>query len=219
MSIDGRTHFRLLDLFCGEGLAAWGYWRSGCFSEIVGIDLNPECGGRYSFDFIRGDALKLDYEFLFQFDFIHASPPCQAYSKLTPDPSRHMRLIAATHLMCYASGLPYVIENVENSSRELRPNLVMDGHYFGLPMERRRYFHVSTLDKPRRLLMRAGDVSHQPHGANMRRADLIDCFGLTDMVSSRRLSQMTMQGIEQGIPPVMTKWIASTVIGQKVRIG
>jgi hypothetical protein len=91
---------RLLDLFCGEGLAAWGYWLSGRFSEIVGVDINPEMSSSYSFDFVCADALTLDYEFLLQFDFIHASPPCQGYSKMTPDQSKHPRLIPGTHLMC-----------------------------------------------------------------------------------------------------------------------
>lgn len=215
-----RYSYKILDLFCGEGLAAWGYWRSGCFSEIVGVDLNSELRDRYSFDFVCGDAIKLDYEFLFQFDFIHASPPCQAYSKATPKAARasHMRLIAATHLMCHATGLPYVIENVENSTRELRPNLVMNGHAFGLPMERRRYFYVSALEKPQRIL-KSGDVSHYPHGTHIRRDGLIDLFGLRDYVSEKRLSYLTKKGIEQGIPPVMTNWIARRVIKHRVLIG
>lgn len=80
-SIDAHKTFKLLDLFCGEGLAAWGYWLSGRFSHIVGVDINLQMRSRYSFDFIEGDVLSLDYEFLSKFDFVHASPPCQAYSK------------------------------------------------------------------------------------------------------------------------------------------
>jgi DNA (cytosine-5)-methyltransferase 1 len=112
---------KLLDLFCGEGLAAWGYWRSGRFSEIVGVDLNPQMKGRYAFDFILGDVQALTYDFLDQFDFIHASPPCQAYSYITPDQTRHARLVAATRLMLYASGKPHVIENVQGQLRSCAP--------------------------------------------------------------------------------------------------
>ena len=68
---------KLLDLYCGEGLAAWGYWRSGCFSSITGIDINPKMSARFSFEFICADCRSLTYDFLDQFDFIHASPPCQ----------------------------------------------------------------------------------------------------------------------------------------------
>jgi len=201
---------RLLDLYCGEGLAGWGYWLSGRFSEIVGVDINPEMRTRYSFDFVQGNALALDYEFLHQFDFIHASPPCQAYSKITPDKSQHMRLIAATHLMLYASGKPYAIENVEGSGKELKPNVVMNGAYFGLPSDRRRYFHVTGLEA-RRLLMkvRAGTQIHI-HGGSATRAQTVEALGL-NCISKQRLKNLTQDGMEQGVPPVMTRWIAETL--------
>lgn len=201
---------RLLDLCCGEGLAAWGYWLSGRFSEIVGVDTNPEMRTRYSFDFVCGDMLTLDYEFLSGFDFIHASPPCQAYSHVTPKWARgnHMRLVAATHLMLYASGKPYCIENVPGAKKELRPNLCMNGGYFGLPSDRPRFFHVSTL-APGRLLRKPSEVI-QVHGGTASKADLIRAFGLED-VNKQRLSHLTMHGIEQGIPPRMTRWIAEAV--------
>lgn len=143
---------RCLDLCCGEGLAAWGYWLSGRFHEIVGVDSNADVGRKYAFDFICGDALKLDYEFLSQFDFIHASPPCQAYSNLTPDKSKHPRLILPIKHMLFASGVPHVIENVPGSQLDLRPNLVISGEYFGLPSGRERYFYVSTLEAALRLI-------------------------------------------------------------------
>ncbi len=209
---------RLLDLYCGEGLAAWGYWKSSRFSEIVGIDINPEMKARYSFDFIEGNALALDYEFLSQFDFIHASPPCQAYSRATPDKSKHMRLIAATHLMLYASGKPYVIENVEGSGIELRPNLVVDGHWFGLPIERRRYFYVSELHKSLRLMRKMiADNSVHIHGGSLRREDIIHAMGL-QMIPEKRQRLLTIEGMEQGIPPALTKFIAELVIPDKVMI-
>lgn len=208
---------KLLDLFCGEGLAAWGYWLSGRFSEIVGIDTNNELRERYSFDFLNMSAQGLTYEFLDQFDFIHASPTCQGYSHITPDQSKHMRLVAATHLMLYASGKPYVIENVQGAIKELRPNLSMDGHYFGLPMEHRRYFYVSTLAAPAQL-MKPGKSIVIHGGGYVRRADLIRAFGL-EVINENRQRLLTRTGIEQGVPPAMTRWIAEAVIPDKVLIG
>jgi site-specific DNA-cytosine methylase len=208
---------RLLDLFCCEGLGAWGYWLSGRFSEIVGVDKDGERQSSYSFDFVKADALSLDYEFLLSFDFIHASPPCQGYSNRTPDKSRHMRLIAATKLMLEAAGKPYVIENVEGSSKELRPNLVMDGHYFGLPSERRRYFYVSTLKAPLRL-MSAGETINVHGWDYISRRSLINALGL-DEISTRRLDKITMYGMKQGIAPAMTRKIAELVIPNKFMIG
>ena len=207
---------RMLDLYCGEGLAAWGYWLSGRFSEIVGVDINPKMSSSYSFNFICGNALALDYDFLSGFDFIHASPPCQAYSKMTPSPGSHMRLIAATHQMLYASGKPYVIENVEGSGKELKPNLVMNGHYFGLPMERRRYFHVSTLVPGQRLISSGQSIN--VHGqAYVSRDEIIEAMGLW-MINEKRLRNLSMTGMEQGVPPVMTKHIAEMMFAKKFMI-
>jgi hypothetical protein len=137
---------KLLDLCCGAGLAGAGYWQSGCFSEIVGIDIDPQFKRIYPFDFICADAFKLDYEFLLPFDFIHASPPCQFYSAITPRwaRGRHPRLIPFAHLMLQAAGKPYVIENVPGSGHDLRPNLILSGFDVGLPLDRPRLFHINS---------------------------------------------------------------------------
>ena len=208
---------RLLDLYCCEGLGAWGYWLSGRFSEIVGVDIEGDRRSSYSFDFIQADALKLDYDFLMSFDFIHASPPCQGYSNRTPDKTKHIRLIAATKLMLHAAGVPHVIENVEGSSKELRPNLVMDGHYFGLPSERRRYFYVSTLEAPLRLI-KAGQSIHVHGWDYVSREQIISALGLSE-INPRRLTKITRYGMQQGIAPAMTRKIAELVIPNKFMIG
>ena len=73
---------RVLDLFCGAGGAAMGYYRAfGPDTEIVGVDIEPQ--PRYPFVFVQADAI----EFMEDgrgagFDFYHASPPCQGYSRM-----------------------------------------------------------------------------------------------------------------------------------------
>lgn len=208
--------YKLLDLFCGEGLAAWGYWLSGRFSEIVGVDINPIMKRRYAFDFIQADAMTLDYEFLQQFDFIHCSPPCQGYSKATPDQSKHKRLIPGCHLMCVAAGKPYVIENVEGSTRDLKPNLVIDGHSVGLPITRRRYFYVSELKKQHRFLSKKQASFSIHESATLQ--EMVDSFGLNSINENRR-RYLTKRGIEEGIPPAFTRRIAEMVIKDKFLIG
>lgn len=208
---------KLLDLFCCEGIGAWGYWLSGRFSEIVGVDKDNDRRSSYSFDFIQCDAISLDYDFLSQFDFIHASPPCQAYSYLTPTPGAHIRLIPATKLMLEASGKPYVIENVRGAMKELKPNLVMDGHFFGLPSERQRYFYLSTLEAARRLIKPGRTIN--VHGRDYTsRSAWVEALGLDD-ISTRRLANLTISGMRESIPPRMTKKIAELAFPQKFMIG
>jgi len=68
----------LLDLFCGAGGAAVGYDRAGF--EVVGVDFKPQ--PHYPFEFYLADALEFCAQHGHEFDVIHASPPCQAYSRL-----------------------------------------------------------------------------------------------------------------------------------------
>ena len=118
---------RLLDLFCGAGGAAMGYSRAGF--EVVGVDINPQ--PNYPFTFEQGDAL--DGRAIFKgFDAIHASPPCQLHSHGTVaiDKSKYVNLIPPTREMLKATGLPYVIENVERAP--LHDPMMLCGATFAL---------------------------------------------------------------------------------------
>ncbi len=98
---------RLLDLFCGAGGAAMGYHRAGF--EVVGVDINPQ--PRYPFEFHQADALEYPLD---GFDVIHASPPCQPFSKSVKKKNRpnHLDAVADTRQRLIAAGVTYVIENV-----------------------------------------------------------------------------------------------------------
>jgi len=101
---------RLLDLFCGGGGASMGYWLAGF--EVVGVDTAKR--GRYPFAHFQADALEFVRMYGRDFDAIHASPPCQAYSRLAArHPEReYPDLIEPTREALQATGKPYVIENV-----------------------------------------------------------------------------------------------------------
>ena len=136
---------RLLDLFCGAGGAAMGYHQAG-FTDIVGVDNVPQ--PNYPFTFIQADALQPPVD-LDEFDLIHASPPCQAYTtagaawnNILGDPSeRNPNLLPATRSMLEASDARWTIENVPGAPMD--NYVVLCGLSFGLNVRRHRWFESS----------------------------------------------------------------------------
>jgi len=133
---------KLLDLFCGAGGAAMGYYRAG-FTEIVGVDNHPQ--KHYPFTFVLGDALEYLREHGSEFDFIHASPPCQRYSTMTPKHTRdsHPDLLPSTAEALRSFGLPYCIENVAGARKLLNSPLLLCGTMFNLKTRCHRFFETS----------------------------------------------------------------------------
>ncbi len=129
-----------LDLFCGAGGASMGLWRAGF--DVIGVDIRPQ--PRYPFRFVRGDALRPPVD-LAQFDFVWASPPCQAYS-LSAHSQRlagkvYPELVEPTREILAALPSPTVIENVVGAP--IRPDLRLDGTMFeGLMVVRERWFEI-----------------------------------------------------------------------------
>src|SRR3990167_3954569 len=103
----------LLDIFCGAGGSAKGYQQAGFY--VVGVDIEPQphyCGD----EFYQADALTYS---LSGYDAYHASPPCQAYSRLRYLPwlknKEYPALIDTTRNLLVATGKPWVIENVADA--------------------------------------------------------------------------------------------------------
>lgn len=137
---------RLLDLFCGAGGCAEGYRRAGF--DVLGVDIAPQ--PRYPFDFMRGDALEYLARLLDWMDddqlgsppfaAIHASPPCQGYSKLGGE---HPLLIEPVRELLNAIGLPYVLENIPDARAHMRDPVTLCGSSFGLRVRRHRLFETN----------------------------------------------------------------------------
>lgn len=110
---------RLLDLFSGAGGCTKGYQNAGFW--VRGVDLKPQ--PRYvGQEFIQADALEYLHALIRtgeikEFDAVHASPPCQAHTSLKTmwNAKQHQDLVAPTRDLLQATGLPYVIENVEGA--------------------------------------------------------------------------------------------------------
>jgi len=114
---------------------------------VTGVDIEPQ--PNYPWTFVQASALGLSVEFLSEFDFIWASPPCQfatAYKRRHAHVKPAMNLIPATRDLLDAAGVPYVIENVAGARHELRDPVMLCGSSFGLDVRRHRYFETSRFD-------------------------------------------------------------------------
>jgi DNA (cytosine-5)-methyltransferase 1 len=136
---------RLLDLFCGAGGCSVGYARAGF--EVIGVDIKPQ--PRYPFKFQQADALEYLKKGWQEFDAIHASPPCQHFTKYANRvkdlKSRYTDVLVPTRFALRQTGLPYVIENVERSPLEspvLLCGSMFDGHGTN-DLQRHRLFETN----------------------------------------------------------------------------
>ena len=123
---------KILDLYCKAGGAGMGLHRAFPDAEIVGVDIERQ--PNYPFTFRQDDALKFPID---GFDFIWASPPCQAHTVLKGAAwdklgyaKKHQDSIPQTRERLLKAKVPYVIENVPGAP--LRSAITLCGSMFGL---------------------------------------------------------------------------------------
>jgi DNA (cytosine-5)-methyltransferase 1 len=219
---------KLLDLFCCEGGASMGYWRSGF--DVYGVDIVSQ--PRYPFPFHRGDALSVmqnlldghrvgfGVEVLELSDFaaIHASPPCQARTKAQKiRGNEHPLLIAPTRFLLNRTGLPYVIENVVPDDDELDPLIdpvTLCGGMFGIETYRHRQFETNW------------DVDQPPHPEHLARTtkmgrppqegEFMHIVGnFSGVARGREVMGMpwaSRDGLREAIPPAYTEFIGAQLL-------
>lgn len=131
---------KLLDLFCCQGGAAMGYHAAGF--DVVGVDIDPQ--SRYPFEFHQADALDYLTRHGHEFDAIHASPPCQAFTKTQKiQGNEHPDLLTPVRELLSDLGRPFVIENVPGAP--LINPVELCGAMFGLRTYRHRLFESNTV--------------------------------------------------------------------------
>lgn len=205
---------RMLDLFCGAGGAGMGYSRAGF--DVVGVDIAPQ--PNYPFAFHQGNALEVmaAYGLEFEFDAIHASPPCQRHSAMTACrpglAAEYPDLIASTRALLIESGLPWVIENVPGAP--LIDPVWLCGQMFGLDLYRHRGFESSdNLATP----------AHPPHTTPASKAGhwapgtVMSVAGhVSPMWKAREvmggIDWMTRDELGESIPPAYTEHIGAQLI-------
>ena len=193
---------RLLDLFCGAGGAAMGYSHAGF--KVVGVDNRPQ--PRYPFEFHCDDAFAFLEKHSHEFDVIHASPPCQAFTSARVLNGReHPDMLTPMRTALSATGKPWVIENVPNAP--MRVDIVLCGSQFGLGSKnggliRHRWFEFSQ--PPFQLLPpcqhAARTVSVFGHGGRIY-------HDVKDWREVMGIDWMSRDELAQAIPPAYTEWI------------
>ncbi len=134
-----RPRPRLLDLFCCQGGAGKGYDDVGF--DVTGVDKDPQ--PRYPFRFVQADAIAFVLEHGAEFDFIHASPPCQFDSDCQRlQGNTHPDLIHPTRAALETTGRPWVIENVGGAVPKLHAPVMLCGTMFHLATYRHRFLEA-----------------------------------------------------------------------------
>ena len=218
---------KILDLFCGEGGAGWGYHLAGW--DVVGVDVSPACTRRYPLDSIPFDALEYLAAHSREYDAIHASPPCQRYSHGTVagHAHKHPDLIGATREALLATGLPYVIENVPRAP--LVEPITLCGTMFGLTatdddgtllhLQRHRLFESNVkLAAPRhehpsgvQWAGSYGGARRDKHEArHVRKGGYVPSKPVQERLMG--VAWMTQKGLYESIPPAYTEHIGRQLL-------
>lgn len=198
----------MLDAFCCQGGAGKGYADAGF--DVTGVDLSPQ--PRYPFTFVQADAVAFIREYGAEFDFIHASPPCQHDSDCQRiQGNAHPDLIAPTRAALEATGRPWVIENVRGAVPKLRHPVMLCGPMFSLATYRHRYFeaggrlHLPQLPHPDHTAPQAKMGRPVPPGHYGQFVGNFSGVPLARDVMG--VPWMNRDGIRECIPPAYTEWI------------
>lgn len=226
---------RMLDGYCGAGLAAEGYAAAG-FEIAVGVDIANQPD--YPFPFALGDVLEdgwLDVDWLRQFSFAHFSPPCQLHTRASKlrdaqrGTSRYPDLLSPTLERLRKTDAPWVVENVPDAKPLMRPQtgealVMLCGSMFGLKVQRHRWF-LSNVP-----IVGPGQCNHatfdadpitgkpRPWGVYHVVGDSIPSGGRTvrTVEHGHEVMGMTRQvswtGLKEGVPPAYTRWIGGQML-------
>jgi DNA (cytosine-5)-methyltransferase 1 len=203
---DFSTDIKLLDLFCGAGGCAVGYFRAAqklnLHIEITGVDINPQ--PHYPYNFIQADALDFLLSNFQEYSHFHASPPCQLFSIATPKKRKqevHRDFLSHARAFFYLHELNATIENVPGSP--LIKDLQLRGSQFGLKVNRLRIFEfinwwsmVSSRDKRvRQVSENLFTVAGHNIGTTSQWRDAMG------------IDWMNKKELAQAIPPAYTEYI------------
>jgi DNA (cytosine-5)-methyltransferase 1 len=217
----------VIDSMCCEGGAAAGLWDAGF--QPIGIDHDQRALKRYPFPHFPGDVFTLVPTLVAMFGAVAvwASPHCQphsaskhAHSKQYPDQ------LEDTRALLRATGLPYIIENVERAP--LLDPITLCGATFGLTaidddgqrlvMRRHRKFETNAhlfgqpcecAEYKRRGYRVAGAYgggsSDKQHAQHVRRGGYTPSKRVQENMLG--IGWMTRHGLNQSVPPAYSRYL------------
>ncbi len=209
---------KALDLFCGAGGATRGLQQAGF--HVTGVDIKAQ--PRYVGDvFHQSDATTFPVD---GFDFIWASPPCQAHTSMKTmwNAKEHADLIPVTRERLKRSGSVWTMENVPGAPLEMP--ILLCGTMFGLgcedaELQRHRWFECSfpALFPECRHGSRAATLGvYGGHLRNRKRAAGLNHgtadFGLHQGREAMGIGWMTLAELSQAIPPAYAHFIGDQAI-------
>ena len=208
---------KLLDLFCCAGGASAGYAAAGF--DVTGVDHKPQ--PHYPFAFVRDDALAYGRAHARSFDVIHASPPCQRFSRANRGLGNTEKFpdhLPAVRKLLYDSGKPFVIENVPGAP--LIVPFMLCGSMFGLRsstglwLRRHRIFECSEMIlAPQCRHPKGPSIGVYGNGTNSYHRQVLGRNISTDeQREAMGIDWMPREKLTQAIPPAYTKWIGAKLL-------
>ncbi|MEU5776198.1 DNA methylase [Streptomyces venezuelae] len=225
----GRS-LRVLDAYSCIGGAARGYQLLGW--HVTGVDIAPQPDYRGDV-FHQGDAIDFIRAHGHEYDFIHASPPCQGEGAPTKGTNKarnnaigrtHPRLIVPTRAALEATGRPYVMENVAGS--QVRKDLRLCGEMFALGVLMHRYFELGhwTTTQP----------AHRPHRGRVRGwrhgqyfdGPYVAAYGqgggkatVAEIQQAKGIDWSTDHArLREALPPAYTEWIGRAFLTDRCTV-
>jgi DNA (cytosine-5)-methyltransferase 1 len=207
--------YRALDCFCGAGGATKGLQMAGF--HVTGVDNRPQ--PRYCGDaFILGDALEVPLE---GYDFIWASPPCQAFTALKTmhNAKPHPDLLTPMRGRLADFSFPWVMENVPNAPLA-KGSVMLCGTMFslGIPaanaeLRRHRWFEANFPLLTPSCQHSAGRVCgvYGGHGRDRRRTK-DGMFNTRERKEAMAIDWMKDAELSQAIPPAYSHFIGKQAI-------
>ena len=186
-----------------------GYKQAGF--DVTGIDIEPQ--PKYPFKFILSDAITYLKEHGKEYDFIHASPPCQGYSHLTPKEHKgnYEKQIDVLRELLKEKKKQNRIEKITKEKNELKNPTMLCGSMFKLRTQRHRFFETSfPLVAPCNcdhseiplLVTTASKASREKRFALGMQPKTVKNAPL-----AYGIDWMDFKGLREAIPPAYTKYI------------